>query len=287
VEWRGWPDFLGNGRTPPRRVARRKWFTFSRARAFVRSLKLAGKREFDDWCHGKRPDLPTVPEGVRFLPHLYGPEWYGWGDFLGTGRGRRRKYKATRWVSFRVARDHVHRLSFPTAHAYREYCAGRRPEIPKPPGPLPSNPNLLYAGKWSGWGDFLGNIASEHTPRLWWKTFAEARKLVRRQGLQSIEAYGRFRAALVLKQTQARVDIPAYPQHVYAKEWAGWPDFLGESMRSRSGAVNWRSFSQARLFVQALGLRTMKEFAAYCAGDTKGYPAFTRLCVQGSVGRLA
>lgn len=72
----GWGDWLGTGTISP---ALRTYRTFADARAFVHTLKLAGK---DDWTRyaksaEKPADIPANPANA------YGSEYKGFGDWLG------------------------------------------------------------------------------------------------------------------------------------------------------------------------------------------------------------
>src|SRR5262249_9494532 len=77
--WSGWGDWLGT-RTIATRL--RKYRSFTKARAFVRSLGLKSQTEWREYIKtNTRPiDIPRAPD------HVYaGAGWVGWGDWLGTG----------------------------------------------------------------------------------------------------------------------------------------------------------------------------------------------------------
>ena len=61
-------------------------------------------------------------------------------------------------------------------------------------------------------------------------------------------------------------DIPAKPDVVYRSHgWINWSDWLGAA--STIHRVNHRPFHEARAFARDLGLKTTREWKAYCRGD--------------------
>jgi chorismate-pyruvate lyase len=80
--WVSWGDWLGTGRRAPG-----DWRPFKAARAFVRGLKLKNQMEWIVYAKsGKKPDdIPSSPEKA-----YADAGWVSWGDWLGTGRERRR-----------------------------------------------------------------------------------------------------------------------------------------------------------------------------------------------------
>ena len=77
--WEGWGDFLGTGRVANKNM---KFWSFKKARVYVRSLSFKDQTEFRNAA--KSGKLPT---GIPRAPvHEYeGKEWKSWGDWLGTG----------------------------------------------------------------------------------------------------------------------------------------------------------------------------------------------------------
>jgi len=54
----------------------------------------------------------------------------------------------------------------------------------------------------------------------------------------------------------------------YKKEWKGWGDFLGTGTVAPKD-MQFRSFDKARKFAQSLGLKSQKEWFAYCKTNKK------------------
>jgi hypothetical protein len=144
--WIGYGDWLGNGAVSNQM---RQYRDHPKARAFVRGLGLKSQAEWIDYCKsGKKPeDIPANPHRK-----YAGSGWIGYGDWLGTGRVKKRNFRP-----FIPARAFVRGLGLKSQAEWREYCkSGKKPED------IPSNPNHKYAGSgWIGYGDWLGYARSE------------------------------------------------------------------------------------------------------------------------------
>jgi hypothetical protein len=224
-QWQGFGDWLGTGNIANHR---RVFRPFEEARAFVRTLGLKNVAEWYTYCRsgGKPPDIPATPERV-----YKDSGWQGVADWLGTDvvAPQNRRYRA-----FEEARGFVHGLALPNNKAWREYVrSGEKPED------IPSNPNVVYADKWVGWGHWLGS----GNRRGGWRPFKEAREFVRGLGLGG--SLGWYAYA---KSSESPDDIPFNPDQVYTGkqkgeitdmtenidvdteeqgEWRGWADWLG------------------------------------------------------------
>jgi len=80
--WAGLGDWLGTGTVAPHL---REYQSFTKARAFARSLNLKSEGEWREYCRsGKRPsDVPSNPD-----KKYANDGWAGWSDWLGTGNRR-------------------------------------------------------------------------------------------------------------------------------------------------------------------------------------------------------
>src|SRR6266566_627155 len=115
-------------------------------------------------------DIPSTPE------RIYGAEFQGWGDWLGTGTisPSNRNYR-----SFTEARAFVHMLHLKNREGWQAYCrSGEKPVD------IPSSPGRIYKNEFKGWGDWLdtGNVAPRNGVYL---PFAEARAFVHQLGLKN------------------------------------------------------------------------------------------------------
>jgi hypothetical protein len=90
-------------------------------------------------------------------------------------------------------------------------------------------------------------------PRVAWKSFTEARAVVRKLELKGQEGWWAFS-----KSGQRPSDIPSLPSQVYRNDgWISWPDWLG------SERVAWKSFTEGRALVRGLGLKGFRGWHAW------------------------
>ncbi len=92
-----------------------------------------------------------------------------------------------------------------------------------------------------------------------WRPFAEARAFVRELELKSHAEWVTY-----CKSGKKPSDIPAYPLGVYRAEYQGTDDWLGTG-RTRK----FRSFTEARIYVRRLGLKSRDEWEVYCKSGRK------------------
>src|SRR5436305_2913802 len=125
-EFQGWGDWLGTGTIAP---FNREYRSFTEARAFVHTLHLKNREEWQTYCQSREKpiDIPSDPRRV------YKREFKGMGDWLGTGyiANQHRVY-----CPFNEARAFVHTLHLKNGEEWRAYCQlGEKPEdIPSDPG---------------------------------------------------------------------------------------------------------------------------------------------------------
>ncbi len=117
----------------------------------------------------------------------------------------------------------------------------------------------------------LGDFAEAISTRVWesvgranWRSFEDARKLVRKLGLKNITGWREYRTS-----GKKPADIPAAPDDVYAADgWAGWGDWFGTGTVA-SFLRQYRSFAEARTFVRSLELKSGTEWSEYCKSGKK------------------
>jgi hypothetical protein len=95
------------------------------------------------------------------------------------------------------------------------------------------------------------------------RDFESAREFVQKLGLKNYTQWREY-----CKSGNKSNDIPSAPNYVYKKEWKGWGDFLGTGTIAHYNKV-YRSFNEAREFVQKLGLKSGKEWSEYCKSGEK------------------
>jgi superfamily II DNA or RNA helicase len=248
--WAGMGDWLGTGTIAP---YLRQYQSFTKARAFVRGLKLRSKTEWREYCKsGKKPaDIPANPLSI-----YSNDGWAGFGDWLGTGRiaDHLRQYR-----SFTKARAFARGLKLKSQTEWIEYCKSG-----KKPSDIPSRPGSTYANSgWAGFGDWLGTGTIASFLRQY-RSFTKARAFVRGLGLKSGREWYAY-----CQSGKKPADIPSAPHHVYANSgWAGFGDWLG------TGTIapylrQYQSFTKARAYVRGLKLRSRTEWIEYSRSGKK------------------
>ena len=248
--WAGWGDWLGTGTVSPRL---REYRSFEEARSFVHKLKLKNLDEWKEYCKsGKKPeDIPTKPDNTYSTNG-----WAGIGDWLGTFRIA---FQKTEYRSFEEARAFVHELNLKKDDEWRAYCSSG-----KKPDDIPSNPGNTYKNKgWSGVGDWLGTGSIPNTRREF-RPFDEARAFVNELKLKSGDEWREY-----CQSGNKPGDIPAKPGRTYIDEgWKGYGDWLGTN-NNASFQREYRSFNDAREFVQALNYKSGKEWKEFSQSGKK------------------
>ena len=124
-----------------------KFYSFEKAREYVRTLNLKGLGEWLQYTKTTDfPDfLPKQPEQV------YKEEWTGFGSWLGTTR----RY-STNFLSFEESREYARGLNISSIAEWEALCReGKMPQN------IPSCPDLTFSSKWITWYDWLGTVQEE------------------------------------------------------------------------------------------------------------------------------
>ena len=238
--WKGWGDWLGTGTISPRY---RKFRSFEEARKFVRSL---GLKTYEEWSAFTKTS--KTPDDIPLnLYQTYGKEWKGIGDFLGTGKiaNRDRVFRPLKEAKKRV-KEH----GFKSQKEYRDWWKKNRPND------LPSNAPREYKNKgWASWGDFLGTRFVATGLRQF-KSFDEAKKIVRKLGLKNLAEYREW-----WKRIRPN-DLPSNPPRTYKnKGWASWGDFLGTGfVGSIPKSKQYIPFEKARESIRKRKIKTNNEY---------------------------
>jgi hypothetical protein len=150
----------------------------------------------------------------------------------------------------------VRALGLKNAKEWLDYCkSGKRPLN------IPANPQKAYASKsWTNSGDWLGtgNTKNSSLP------FEEARAFVRGLGLKGGTEWKAY-----CKSGKKPVNIPSNPSTVYAgKGWTNFIDWLGTN-NAKNGSISYLPYDYAHAFVRPLGLKSAREWSAYCASGER------------------
>ena len=250
--WDGVGDWLGTGVIANQN---RNYRSFEEARAFVQQLHLRNQKEWRDWAKNEmRP--ANIPANPALIYKDDG--WIGFGDWLGTGviANQNRNYR-----SFEEARAFVHQLQLKNKQEWERWVkSGARPDD------IPAFPNGVYKDRgWDGVGDWLGTGVIANQNRNY-RSFEEARAFVQQLHLRNQKEWRDW-----AKSEMRPDDIPAIPESLYKnKGWSGWGDWLGTGVIANQNR-NYRSFEEARAFVQQLQLRNQKEWRDWAKKEEKPY----------------
>lgn len=222
------------------------WRAFDEAAEFVRALGLTCA--VDWWAYARsaeRPrDIPTNPH------QAYGPEWRGFGHWLGTSDAPMQRNGG--WRSFAEAEAYVRAAGLKT---YREWMAWSKTDAR--PGDIPANPHIVYkTAGWQGYGAFMGTGNRVGGIRGDWREFGEAVAYARGLKLRSFREWKTWRAS-----SARPVDIPSDPRVAYSAEWRGYRHWLGTADAAVS--PRWRPFPEARAYAHTLRLRTREEWKTW------------------------
>lgn len=241
-------------------MPRKTFASMAAASAAAARLKLstiAAWRAFARSADGRALRVPVNPQIV------YADAWDGWESFLQAGQRVSKPARQT-LRPFTETRAHARSLGFTGASEWRAYARSLRC-----PPDMPSDPARAYAGQgWAGYPDFLGYSPETGSQKSFW-SFSDARAHVRKLWLSGAKAYREWACT-----DQRPAGMPAHPERTYAARWKGWKDFLGGKPplvpRRRPGpASSVYPFAEARVIARGMGLKSIREWAAYARGDRR------------------
>lgn len=211
------------------------YLPFSKAKKYVKSLRLKNQREW-------RAARGTLPKNVPRAPETVYSEWVSLGDWLGTNFIAM-KYRKDRFWDFKKARKYVRCLKIQSFSKWVDYCSsGKRPLK------IPSNPCDFYKTEWNGWADWLGTInlsACQISNQFW--NFKKARRYARSLKFKSVTQWRAY-----VKTDLRPKELPSCPNEAYELQWISWSDWLGHGVVSnKEMAKNFYSFKKARTFVRS------------------------------------
>lgn len=227
--WAGWEDWLGLGppvATSTSQKRRRQYRSFAEAREFVQSLGLGGQKDWFSYCRGDLPDKAPKPDDIPGKPsEIYKDAgWIGFGDWVGTGARARRGVRRP----FKEAREFARALGLKNHAEWRQYVAGKFPDLPPLPPDIPSAPNMLAAYKVAGWDGYPDWLGVKRKRNLNFKSYEEAKAFVHTLGLQSTREWETYCRGQYTHMGTRPPDIPSRPEAYYRdKGWKDYKDWLG------------------------------------------------------------
>ena len=230
---------------------KKEYRSFADARKFVQKLGLKSAKEWRNYCKsGNKPsDISSSPN------YVYKKEWNGWGDFLGTGNISTTE-KSASFLPFDEAKQIIRSLELKGEKDWHIYRKSVRPIN------IPSDPPSVYKKEWISWGDWFGTgrIADKDKE---FRSFLKSKKFVQSLRIKSVKKW-----EVYCKSGNKPNDIPSNPNIVYKKEWTTWGDFLGTDYVAHKNR-QYRSYFEAKKFVQSLGLKNIQDWYAYCKSGNK------------------
>jgi superfamily II DNA or RNA helicase len=156
IEWSGWVDFLGyEGRSHG------NWWSFEKARAFSRGLKLKQVTDWRLYGAGKLKNKPKRPSGVPAKPdRIYPNEFINYYDWCGLEPSWRSKAKGINiFREFNDAKKYVKHLGIYSKTMWQTFCRGEHPELGCKAEDIPMDLVGYYSRKGHNckWGDFMAS----------------------------------------------------------------------------------------------------------------------------------
>lgn len=230
------------------RIGRINFLTYKEAKDYATKLNL---KTNEDWVKyistGKRPaDIPAKPHVV-----YENKGWLSWPDFLGVKDGWDGVF-----MNFIEAKKFIHSLGLKSQNEWFKYKKHNNLPID-----FPRSPNVVYKKEWINWSDFLGND-TQATRTAQYLPFNEVLKHVRGLKLKNNLEWFAY-----CKTGNKPSTIPTDLKKIYKNDgWVGWKDTLGTKL---GWDGKYKSFKEARDFVQSLKLKGNKEWREYCNSGKK------------------
>ena len=249
--WIDYRDWLG---ASYKSTKGRVWRSFLEAREYARALGLISRKEWNNYYEDSKipNDIPRYPNEV-----YVDDGWLGFGDWLGTGNVGP---KGKQWRSFKDARLYVHTLNLESQNQWNEYCD----QPNQKPDDIPRTPHVVYVNDgWKNWGDWLGtgNIAPKD--REYW-SYEQARRFTHTLKLKTVKDWYNY-----TKSDERPPKLHTNPQTKYlGNGWIDWGDWLGTGY-IHPKERKYKSYKDAITFVHKLGLKSQREWKAYCAKKIK------------------
>lgn len=240
-----------------------KFLSFKKAREFALKLGLKNRYEwvvYSSIDNLKPTDIPSNPDEIY-------KDWSGWKNWLGS-------FQKVPFLSFEEAREVVRNKNFKNTSEWKKWCNWNPNDFGLKPPEVPASPHIYFKESgWTGYNDWLGN----ENPKLNknYRSFKESREFARELGLTSSEYWLKYCKGEMSHLPLKPEDIPTNVARKYRDiGWNGMNDFLNAKEHRRVRRLtNARDFSEARAFVQGLGIKNLKEWLKYVKGELSNQKA--------------
>ncbi len=235
--WNGWKDWLGYSRMD-------RYLSYEEASLYIQSLEIDSRDKWRIFSKNKRPDnIPSTPDII-----YKDNGWIDWKHFFGTV-----------FCSYNEAKKFVHKLNLTMPQEWTNYCKGEYSNLPEKPKNISSQPKLTYISEWIDWEDWLGN--TKYLP------FEEAKKFVLSLGLKGQVDWKKYFSGKLTNLPAKPNNIPTDPARIYASNWQGYGDWVGNGRKRRSNNIEsndtWISYEEAKFFIHSLQLTNSKQWQKY------------------------
>jgi len=232
-EWKGLGDWLGSGYGYFRKGKDFYW-TFKKARDYVRKLNLQNKKQWILYIHNQLNRLETKPSNLPFSPQgIYKEEWKGFGDWLGTGRLANKYFEADfkesqlwchkiykKYKKEIQAGKHKHNISN-FINILKKYNINKPSNVTIYPADyFKDHPNYFGEGYFFGWSQrkLISN-------KKW--SFEKSRRFVRKLNLKNRDQWRLYCKNKLKGFKEKPYELPYAPENSYKEEWKGLGDWLG------------------------------------------------------------
>ena len=225
--WTNWEDWF----TGSTEKIIGKWRPFEDARQFARSLGLTKQQDWQKYYKGELDGYPSMPKDIPTSPDIMYDEYQGIADWLGYEKKVNKPKKGAKleetWMPFDEAKEFARNLNLNSSLEWKDYCDGKRDDLPIRPINIPKAPGKTYKsyGVKFTWADFLGTTKKRVQNVL---AFEEARNFIRKLRLKNTYEWEDYKKGKLTHLEPIPDNIPKSPNTVYKNiGWIGMHDWLG------------------------------------------------------------
>jgi len=210
--WTNWGDFLGSGTMASKNMKGDVFWSFKKARKFVRELKLKNTSAWNVYRKSRdKPDeIPSTPNMVyKNDGWISVPDWLGNENLSNKGRI---------YLTYEECQKFAQKNNITSQIEWEKFGkSGKRPSV------IPSHPDRVFSKQWTTWPDFLGVDRIANQKRKF-KSFKDAKIFAISLNLKGQKEWQKY-----THTNKIPIDIPAAPDIFYNKQgtWINWGDFLG------------------------------------------------------------